>query len=568
MTKSSPSIPALLLPLLLSACALPPREVSHPANQGPSPTIGTPPTAAKNPSSDLLKDLRRDDESPVLNQSVTLEEAVRLAHESNRKRPASRFSIAIAEAQHRQALSAYWPQLNMTGTVNQRSDDVNFIFPETTLTTAPMTFTSPAFDLTTPATNLQTPATSFTIPAGAFGPGFPPANINVPVASQNVAVGPQTMRVPAQEIYVPSSTITVPEQDVTVMDRTTYGGALSLKWLLWDGGMRKNLSAQAKQAIKAASEDARRTDLEIIRDVTRMYHGAVLSKEIEALGFDALAKMDAILQLTESLYKGDSMNVKKTDYLRNKVVVENLRMMVSQLTKNRELAESALTHSMGYSWTSKIKPTHKSLAFSPINSDLEGLISSAYEYNTDWRKVGIGIQAAEAKVAQERSGHLPKLAMLNNAHRIANGASGGFATDQNLNAWNVGVGVEIPLFDGMLTRNKVNEAKARLSQMKEQKVLLREGLALQIKALFLKLQNLETQHGTSASADQAATENRELSEKAYRGDMIAADKVFEAQLMESFVKAQRLKLRFDHLDTQSELNLLVGRNLYEQLGTL
>src|ERR1035438_1761024 len=45
--------------------------------------------------------------------TLTLQQCIDLALEKNHNRVASRYSIEIAEAQHRQALSAYWPQVGI-----------------------------------------------------------------------------------------------------------------------------------------------------------------------------------------------------------------------------------------------------------------------------------------------------------------------------------------------------------------------------------------------------------------------------------------------------------------------
>jgi outer membrane protein TolC len=50
-------------------------------------------------------------------QVLSLNDCLRIAMEKNHSRPASQFAVAIAEAQHRQALAAYWPQINANGGV-------------------------------------------------------------------------------------------------------------------------------------------------------------------------------------------------------------------------------------------------------------------------------------------------------------------------------------------------------------------------------------------------------------------------------------------------------------------
>ena len=60
----------------------------------------------------------------------SLEECLNIALEHNRKRHVSRYTIEIAEAQYKQALSAYWPQLKATVSASRRDEDYNFLFPD------------------------------------------------------------------------------------------------------------------------------------------------------------------------------------------------------------------------------------------------------------------------------------------------------------------------------------------------------------------------------------------------------------------------------------------------------
>ena len=52
----------------------------------------------------------------------SLEECLATAMATHHRRPASRFAVAMAEAQHRQALAAYWPQVSARAAY-QRMDE-------------------------------------------------------------------------------------------------------------------------------------------------------------------------------------------------------------------------------------------------------------------------------------------------------------------------------------------------------------------------------------------------------------------------------------------------------------
>lgn len=523
----------------------------------------------------ILHEIRPTEQSQTLTGALSFDECVEIALRENRKRPASLAAIAIAEAQHRQALSAYWPQLTLTASATLRSNEPNFIFPAQDFLLPETAIDVPASTIAIPGmsiplnTTIQMPGTTMTIPAGVLGPNA----VQIPVSPQQMAISGQAIQVPpsqfdvpAQQFNVPAQTFHLPEQNISLLDRFTYGGGVNLEFPLYTGGLRKSLRQQAKGGINAAKEDARRTDLEIIHDVRRMYYGSVLARQLEQLGSDTLKRMEATLELTEQLYQGESLQVKKTDYLRNKVVVENIRVLLETLIQNRQLAESALAHSMGLSWRSNVQPSAHDVDYRPTPLDLQTLVAHAYKFSPDWRKLHIGLDVAEAHINEQKSGRLPKVALIGDIHAYGNDLNSGLDTRQNLRAWNVGVGVELPLFRGFLTKNRVAEARARLKELQQQEVLLEEGLALQIKTLLIEMNALQRQERSSSVAVASSVENRDLTERAYQNDLIEPDDVFESHILEAMSKAKQLKTRYDHTEARSAIDTIIGSSVAEQLS--
>jgi outer membrane protein TolC len=491
-------------------------------------------------------DAKDADEAAILSAPSTvrnLDQCLRLAFENNRRRPASRFEVALAEAQHRQALAGYWPQVNLKAAYQLLDQPLNFIFPSTNMPIPAQTV------------NIPGGAALVTIPANAFGPGFPPAALQMPVAF------------PGQSVTTAAQNFIIPEQNIKVLDRNLATGSLDMKWLVFDGGMRKGLGEQSNGYVEMMRADADRTDLEVADQVRRMYWGAVLARQVERVGKDTLARMEVTLQLTESLYKNSAGKVSKTDYLDTEVMVESLRSMVATLEKNALMAQAALANSAGLAWNANIQPEDTGIPVSPYaGDDLDRLVAASYQFSPDWKKLEAAIRAAEGSVATARSGYYPKLALTGELHDWWNqGFDGGMSTPQNRRGWSVGVGIEVPLFDGMLTRNKVSEALARLNQLKQNRFLLREGLGLQIKDLFLGLSEAAKATEASGRAMQSAAESRDLNERAYQNELVETEKVIRAQLLEALMSAQHFKARFDSMALLSQLNLVVGKEVRRDL---
>ena len=468
---------------------------------------------------------------------MSLEQCLNEAQQNNHRRPASRFAVAAAEAQHRQALSGYWPQVMLKGGYQRMDEAPNFVFPASVMGIPPQTVTTPAS------------TAILTLPAGVLGP----TAVQLPVS------------VPAQTVTTQGQLFPIPAQDIKLMDPNSWAANVDAKWLLFDGGMRSGLRQQTENLVAAMKEEARRTDLEISDSVRRIYYGAVLARQLHQVGDDTLARMQATLNLTETMYKEGGGKVTKTDFLDNKVMVESLRAMVALLEKNEAMAQAALANTIGLPWNASVTPSAAEIPFAPFAGDLADLVGTAYRFNPDWNRLEAGIRASEGAVQTARSGHYPKVALTGEIHKWWNDYDSGMATKTNKEGWTLGVGFEVPLFDGALTRSKVAEMRARLSQLKEQGFLLKEGIGLQIKDHFLGLVAAGKSYQATLDAMKAAEENRDLNTRAYQNELVETEKVIRAQLVEALMTAQHLKTRYDYVALQSQLSLAVGTEILRQL---
>ena len=425
--------------------------------------------------------------------SLTLKDCMDIAYQRSRLRAISKESIRIAQAQHEQALSGWWPEIKLTVSGTRMDENPNFIFP-----------------------------------ARSVG-GFQ-----------------------------------VPSQDVKLMDRDLLVSSLGLTYPLYTGGKVSALTKQAKIGIDVAKEDARQTDLQISKDIRQYYYGHILARKLYELGTDTLERFEATLDLTENLYKHGSGKTKKTDYLRTQVITASIRSAVELLKSNVELSRSALVNAMGLEWGTSIEIAENDIPFMAQDSKLEELVEMAHKSNTQMSKVRLGLAAGESKIDEARSGHLPILVFFGDITRLDNSYKGeGIMTDENRNSWKIGLALELPIFNGFRTSSQVQEAKARLEKLKQEQILLKEGVALQVKDAFLQMARSQGQVRATKEAFGAATENRDLNSRAYQQELVDAKDVIEAQLLEFFIQGQYLKALYENQANLAHLQYVVGNAVYE-----
>jgi outer membrane protein TolC len=231
------------------------------------------------------------------------------------------------------------------------------------------------------------------------------------------------------------------------------------------------------------------------------------------------------------------------------------------------MAQAALANTMGLPWNVSVKPSAEEIPFQPYTGNLEELVSTSYQFSPDWRKLEAGLQATEGAVTTAKSDYYPKLALTGQLRRWWNdGLNTGMATPQDKAGWTAGVGIEVPLFNGFLTKNRIAEARARVNQLKETQILLREGLGLQVKDLVLGLDAALKADQATARAMKSAQDNRDLNTRAYENGLVETDKVIRAQLVEALMSAQHYAARYQYTALLSQLNLIVGTEVQQKLS--
>lgn len=439
---------------------------------------------------------------------LTVSQCIEIALEQNRKRRISRLAVETAEYQHKQALSAFWPQITAESTYNQLDEDVHFLFPSNT------------YDY----------------------------NIAVPGLG---TISGQTV---------------VPEQDVTVMDRKSITSGLIMTYPLFTGGLRSNAVKASRSNVQAARQALRRTELELVRDVQRMYYGAVVASRLSDIGQETLVRLRATTDLTERLYKGGSGSVTKLDYLRSKVVLESTRSIVEQLASNVALAIAALGNTMGLRWDTPVALAENEIPFVKVDADLERLVAGAYRFNPDWKRLGAGLEAARALVDKERSARWPKVALKGTLWRWDNGLDhSGMATEENETGWSVGIGLQMPIFTGFMTTNKIKEAKARLKTLEAQQILLKEGVALQVKHGFIRIDRSQKIRSAAIAAASYAREHRELAVRAYMNEMVSTGVVIESQIIEALARAKAEMALYENAASRFDIDFVIGREMKKLL---
>ncbi len=276
---------------------------------------------------------------------------------------------------------------------------------------------------------------------------------------------------------------------------------------------------------------------------------------------DTVDRMQSIYDLTKSFYQGGSLKVKKTDFLRTKLMLLNMKSMLESFKSASKLAKSALKFEMGIPQDENINIVQQSSKLYTLDKSLSKYLKSMYTNNHQYKFLDIGLKQKDAKIKEVRSDYFPTIALYANAETLYNNRDGGIINSQNNDSWNIGIAAHWNLFNGGLTKQKTLEARAEKLKMQVQKAYLKSGLNTKLKSAYVKAKSSLKEMSIMKEAVKTAKENSNLNFRAYQEAMVETKDVIEAQFMQSITEAGYFKSRYEASINEAQLEFLIGQHL-------
>jgi len=124
--------------------------------------------------------------------------------------------------------------------------------------------------------------------------------------------------------------------------------------------------------------------------------------------------------------------------------------------------------------------------------------------------------------------------------------------------WQAGAVASVPLFDGLETKGKVDEAAAQLRQVEQGKRALALGIRTQVQQAILALRAAEERIEAEQANVVAANKNHEVAKARYGVGLATNLDVMDAQTQLMQAKAQYLAAVHDHILAWTQLQAALG----------
>jgi outer membrane protein TolC len=332
-----------------------------------------------------------------------------------------------------------------------------------------------------------------------------------------------------------------------------YRPQVSASYSLFRGGQDYYNSQAAELNSEAAELEKSAARNRLVNHVTAAYYGELAAIDANTISQRSIESVQSQLHQTQLGYEAGT--VLKSDLLSLQVQLAEAQDAQIHAANAIELAQNMLKTLLGLDANDSfaINPAaNKNLPESPAN--FEQLINQALAQHPELKAAEKRVAIAEQQLSAAKAAHLPKA----DAFVSYGSNSKDLTYNSNRDNLTAGVMVEMDVFSGFATQEKINKAEHQLTAAKQSARQNRLQIENDLKAAQLKLQEALHRAEVSNSASQAAEEALRLVNQQRQAGVVTVSRYLETQVALEKALSRQVSARFDALRAEAALKQAIG----------
>jgi outer membrane protein TolC len=293
---------------------------------------------------------------------------------------------------------------------------------------------------------------------------------------------------------------------------------------LYSGGRRSAGRDAAEAGLKASELDSRSTRDQLGFEVVNAYFNIIKAREVVASTQSAVASFEENLKVAR--LKFDAGTFLKTEVLNLEVQLAQTRENLLAFQHQRDLAERVFLNLLGLQ-------SNQGVTLASDDASIQRLVPPVGvdpETRPDLLAMQARTEAAEAQVRMAKGERMPTVNAFGSYQ-----LDKGWRLDGTGDSWMAGVAVNLNVFDGNLTRGKIEEAEAQFNEAREGLRKMTLGVSLQVEQARLALTQARQRVEVTAKVVEQAEESAVLSRARFeQGVILSSDLIYiETRLTEA-----------------------------------
>jgi outer membrane protein len=332
-----------------------------------------------------------------------------------------------------------------------------------------------------------------------------------------------------------------------------YRPQVTATYSLFRGGQDYYRKQAAELGVETSELEKSATRNQLVNNVTAAYYGELAAMEAHDISLRSIAAVQS--ELDQSRIRFDAGTVLKSDVLSLEVQLAEAKDAEIQAANAIELAQSMLKTLLGLSASEPfaINATQQT-ALPAAPAVFDELLNQALSSHPELQAAQKRVAMAERQLDVAQAAHLPRA----DAFVTYGSDSKDLAFSSNRDNVSAGVMVEVDVFSGFATQERIKKAEHELTAAQETARQTRLRIENQLKSAQLKLQEALSRAQVSRIAVQSAEEALRLVNEQRQAGVVTVTRYIEAEVASDKAHARQINARFDALRAEAELKQATG----------
>jgi outer membrane protein TolC len=314
--------------------------------------------------------------------------------------------------------------------------------------------------------------------------------------------------------------------------------------------------AEARAQVAAARHSSRATEHDITYDVKFQFYNLVKAQKLLEVSEKSHERSQGQLERAESLFELGS--VARSDVLRARVDLAQAQLDLITARNMVELEKTRLAKVMGLSADVVIE-VEADLTIEDEEVVSEELYREALRQRPEILAASERVKAAKAGLNSAKAGYYPSFFSFFNWRWRDDEFPNSTGDLSERYTWDVGMGFQFPLFDGMLTQGNIGSARTGLRNSEHEFADLEQTVTLDVKTAIIALQEGEQRLTVSEEALASAEESYKLAEEQYEVGLGTILELTEAGVELTTAESQQIEAITLYKMAQALLDRARGR---------
>jgi len=332
-----------------------------------------------------------------------------------------------------------------------------------------------------------------------------------------------------------------------------YRPSVSASYSLFRGGQDYYQSQAAQLGMEASELEKSATRNRLLNNVTAAYYGELAAIQTHKVSQRSIESVQS--ELDQSRVRYDAGSLLKSDVLSLEVQLAEAKEADIQAANAIEMAQNMLKTLLGLSVNDPFAISESQdtpLPKGPENFD--DLLNQALSHHPELKAAEKKVAIAEKQLSVAQAAYLPRADAL-----VSYGSdSKNLTYNSNRDNVSVGVMVELDLFNGFSTQEKVKKAEHELTAAQETARQTRLRIENQLKSAQLRLREALNRAQVSAVAVESAEEALRLVTEQRQAGVVTVTRYLEAQVARDKANTRQISSRYDALRSEAELKQAIG----------